>query len=348
VNKHDFPNPAFFTSMCAAFERAASALGAVRRFYRIGGRTLELLFAGPALVPYLTPALEHLALPLSGPRPDLVLHVWDSASTGVPVPACSWRFAETGQRNGIIQSQAPGLQAFLSHQGGLSLINYGTNSAIYWVRSGGELPDHECAAPFRPLLHVWLRQYGLHLVHSAAVGNTNGGVLLAAKGGAGKSTTSLLCLTAGLSFAGDDFCLVAPGGDPRAHALYSSAKLDVRTAANLPDLARCTSAFRDGEKKILFLSSCFSDQLVRDLPLRGLLVPVITGRLQTRITPVPPARALLATAPSSLFLLPGADGCDLAAMTSLVRSLPCFRLELGYELDKIPEAIAGFLERVRR
>src|SRR5262249_28392510 len=59
--------------------------GSVDRHYRIGGETVCLRFAGAGLIASTCPALEHLTTsPV--PRPDLTICLWDSATTGRPLP----------------------------------------------------------------------------------------------------------------------------------------------------------------------------------------------------------------------------------------------------------------------
>ncbi len=338
---------AFFKSMRDCFDRAAERAGVVRRFYTIGDRTLEVCFAGPVLVPFLTPALAHLALPHPPRRPDLVVSVWDSESTLVQVPSCPLDLRACGHRNGVMMLGAPDPYIFLSNQGILSTISLADSRACYWVRDPRLLPAHELAAPFRSLLHVWLRTLGIHLLHAGAVGTGAGGLLLSGKGGTGKSSTALLCLGAGMDYAGDDFCPVASGEQPHALGLYGTAKVDRGMATKLPFLAaEDNTDLRDGDKRVLFLQSCFPQRITRILPLRALLVPTITGRPETRVQPIPAGKALRAAAPSTLFLLPGSEPEDFFALAELVRVLPCFELQLGSKLETIPEVLQLFVEQV--
>src|SRR5205807_9852223 len=102
------------------------------------------------------------------------------------------------------------------------------------------------AVPLRPLLGWVLASPGRHLVHAGAVGSEGQGVLLAGSGGAGKSTTAVACVEAGMSYVGDDYVLLSTGEPPAAHAIYGTAKLDRRSLATLPDLASGAD-FRDGD-----------------------------------------------------------------------------------------------------
>src|SRR5690349_25068773 len=69
-----------------AFAEAAGQVGAaVDRDYRIGQSIVRLRFAGTSLMPRITRAFAHLAYGGST-EPDLLIRIWDSRSTGRPLP----------------------------------------------------------------------------------------------------------------------------------------------------------------------------------------------------------------------------------------------------------------------
>jgi hypothetical protein len=76
--------------------------------------------------------------------------------------------------------------------------------------------------------------------------------------------------------------------------------------------------------------------------LRAIVVPAITGDAAATTEPIPPAVALRAAAPSTLFQLPGSGGETLARVAALVRRFPCYRLRLGVRAD-VPRALEALL-----
>lgn len=86
---------AFFDTVLALAKEAEAKAGTETHDLLIAGNRIRLCFAGPALAPLLLPAISHLVVPASDAAPDLTLHVWDSASTGVdicPPPVAQHRF----------------------------------------------------------------------------------------------------------------------------------------------------------------------------------------------------------------------------------------------------------------
>ena len=176
------------------------------------------------------------------------------------------------------------------------------------------------------------------------MGDAAGGVLLTAKGGSGKSTTTMLCAKAGMQFAGDDYCLV----DPQTgylHSLYNSSKLkSTEDLARLPDvtgLSRNPDSFENGGsgKAIYFLSEVWMDRLASGFPLRAILIPSVTGSVDSRLERCSPGDALLAMMPSTVAQLPAADKSDCERLAAFIEKLPAYYLYLGTDVDQIPPLV---------
>ena len=179
---------------------------------------------------------------------------------------------------------------------------------------------------------------GLALAHAGVVGTAGGGVLLAGRGGAGKSTTAMVCVDAGWDYVSDDYCVLDASGQPTAHALYGTAKLSPAALARLPRLEGVARDQRHDGKIVLDLGASLPAQLAGSLPLRAVVIPTVsgsTGRLH-RLSVAAGARAI---APSTLFQLPGARQSSLAAIAEILRRVPVFGLEVGPDFDAIPEAL---------
>jgi hypothetical protein len=343
----------FFETVHRAFQRAEQvAGGSLDRFYTIGGYVIQLRFAGPALVPRITPALEHLATEPTSPV--LTVCLWDSTSTRTNMPPPPWT-ADTYAAHGNVYSLDEGrvhyhddrIQMYFYMGDYVLMIDTKSALAIFWIRDARQLPYYESGAPLRTLLHWWLSNHGRQFVHAAAVGTAKGGVLLAGKGGSGKSTTALACLNSELLYVSDDYCLLATDPVPYVYSLYSSAKVDADNIHRLPHLAFAISnADRlDTEKALLFLHEHCPEKIETGFPIHALLLPRVTGRSETTLTPASPITGLKALAPSTLFQLPGAGHTAFQVMSKFVKQVPCYHLELGTDLAQIPEVILGLLSK---
>ncbi|MFN8513961.1 MAG: hypothetical protein U0232_14245 [Thermomicrobiales bacterium] len=349
------PEPlAYFSHLRERFGQVAAAVGgATERTYLVGGCGLRLRFAGPALVPLLTPALAPLACPPDAlpPGASLTVELWDSASTGSAPPPPGWSVADRQPRGEVRGYDAPDSRiraAYHDDHGAISLLDTATGTAIFYARDARGIAPYETASPLRVILHWWLAAHARRFIHGGAVGTSEGGVIVVGRGGSGKSTSCLACLAApesGLRYASDDYALLEEGPEPRVHSLYASAKLRTDQFWRVPRLADLATRpdGADDAKSILLLHNRFPERLIASFPLRAVLVPRIVGGSATRLRPTSPGIALTALAPSTIFQLAGADGAALRAMRGVVEQVPSYLLELGEETAQIPVLIAALL-----
>jgi hypothetical protein len=198
------------------------------------------------------------------------------------------------------------------------------------------------------ILHWWLRDTPLQPAHAAAVGNAEGGVLIAGPCGSGKSTTALSCLGSRLRYAGDDYTLLCAQPAPYVHLLYSTAKLELDGLARFPGLAAMVDN-RDRlerEKAMVYLHESQPESLIAGFPIRAVLVPEITGKPYTSVEPVPQSRAMLALAPTTTKHLPAARAKTVAKLAQLTKSVGCYRLLAGTDLTQIPEVLGELVEQL--
>jgi hypothetical protein len=234
------------------------------------------------------------------------------------------------------------------HASTLSMLDMEQNLGVYWVRDADYLTYTESGSPLLRIFHWWMRCHGSQLVHAGAVGTPEGGVLLVGKGGSGKSTTCLRCLDSALLYLGDDYCLISTDPFPYAHSLYNSGKVDAQDISRFTFLKSALSnADRlDREKALYFLSAHFSEKISNGFPLRAVLLPRVTGLPDTNIRKLSASASLLASAPSTIFQLPGAGQQAFKVLGDLVRQVPSYALEVGTDLSQIPHAILSLLSEV--
>jgi hypothetical protein len=194
-------------------------------------------------------------------------------------------------------------------------------------------------------------------VHGGAVGEDGSGVLLVGRGGSGKSTTSLLCLNAGMLYAGDDYCAVDCAVDRSGpfylHSLYNTAKLLPRDLDGFPELRPRiwnpqSLVENSSDKATFFLSDVAPGRMSSGFQLRALLIPRVTAQTGTCVTPCSPLEALAAMAPSTVAQLPNAGQPDMERMAAIAAGLPAFILHLGSDSAQIPDAVRNVLRSAPR
>jgi hypothetical protein len=335
----------FFNVCYERFKKAKDSVGESSHFYRIGGTTVRLLFAGNHMVPYLTPALEHLRIP-EVDTPDVTLCIWDSESTNTKMvpPPVKWDcFTDRGDIWGFNSRRIK--TAFHWIECSLNLMDLETCTGIYWVQTADTLPYWVHASPLRTLFHWWMEKNGCQLLHSAAVGTEQGAVLITGKGGIGKSTTALCCLQSGLYYLADDYVITRLEPEPLVYSLYSTAKLDADHVSNFPYLKRFVKNpdKLDQEKAVMFLYPHLKEQIVPEMPLKAILTPRVNSGDKTATSPVSRLTMERALSFTTMSQLPCVGRHTHDFVSELSAALPSYVLELGRDLQGIPSAISDFL-----
>lgn len=336
----------FFDSVYELYEKAEAAVGgSVDRFYCIGGYTIRLRFAGKELIPYMTPALGHLEIePVDNPA--LTVCLWDSNSTNTVMPPPPWQgynYLQRGEVCGFVNDRIH--TNFEWGSQGLSILDSHRDLGIYWLESSNQILYWETGSPLKTIFNIWMSQRGIQLVHAGAVGLPSGGVLLVGKGGSGKSTTALACLNSDLFYASDDYTLVTAQPTPTAFSIYSTGKKNADDLARLPFLGKAISNRErlETEKAVYFLNDYFPEKIISSFPLKALLIPRITGKPHTTLTPTSVTTGLAALVPSTMVQLSGAGKEACQIMMNVVKQLKCYYLELGTDMEEITQVILDFL-----
>ena len=347
--------------LLAQFESPASRPLLRRHAWRVGSSVIEQRHLGASLEDLFLPAWAHLTpVPAEGPAAvqmagdRLAVYCADVEATGIDPGPLPWRSGEAAQGGLVAGLGASDYRALWDPAGrALHLVDLRRKLAIYLVGSRRDFRSWERSIPIRHILHWWTRSRGGQLVHAAAVGTAGGGVLMVGASGAGKSTTTLACLSSGLRIAGDDFVLVESGVEPGEgnaiiYSISATAKLSRQALERLPALASrvANPQEQEPEKALFFLDRFQPSPLIGCMPLKGIVMLNRCARADTSCSPVSQATALQASAPNTLFLLPGERAQSFARLAALFRRYPCFRLDLGSDLRQIPERIGQLLAKL--
>ncbi|MGH7571508.1 MAG: hypothetical protein ACREMK_06660 [Gemmatimonadota bacterium] len=344
--------------MRTAFETASSADPrlTIRRRYRLAGCHVVLTIAGKALADRIARTLRHLEENDTATGPvDLHIDLWDGEETGVPSPVSylrdvfyrSWPFG----RNVLASSADEDRLGFQTREA-TTILDRRANRIVGFASSHHRLSLFELGKPLQPLLFAWFSARDLVPVHAGLVSRGGQGILLGGAGGSGKTTTSLLCARAEFAYLGDDYIVVPPanGSGHRGYSLYNSTWLEPEHVRRFPWLEdRVVRGTEHEDKWLVVLSGVEGLHMAPDAPLQALALPKVAGTAETRWSRASRAEALRRLAPSSILQLPFiVPGPAFERMTELVQSIPAYRLELGTDLERIPDRVAEILDDAGR
>lgn len=317
----------------------------------VAGQDVVLRFDSRSFRKTILPALAHLESRTPAADTAIVFDLCDSTGTGqVPpqLPFGAGDYHRYGQRA-------------IAHEGSLSLMHApgagllfaydrAARHGIFWTVDAARLSIYEQAAPLQTLFHWALAEYGWQIVHAAAVGTAQGGVLLIGNTGAGKSTTALSCLARpDIQYLCDDKCLVRLDPEPQAFALFSSGKLKADMLVRLPHFQAMLAGWDDHRragKGLVFLHPAYAAHMVKSFPIKALVIPSVTNRREAALHATAAGSAFRLLGPSTVIWLPGAEADNYRFTAELVRRLPCQRLDLALEPQQNADTLRELLNRL--
>jgi hypothetical protein len=296
---------------------------------RVAHVRLTLRVAGSALAERLFAPFEHLREDgRDGVASDISLDAWDSQETGVTAAAgypYEWRVPQAPARTLRCVDGVDGLKRL------------------------------DLARPFQWTLIPLLAEFGLWGLHAAAIApkDQRSGLLLVGPNGCGKSTSCMSALLAGWQMVGEDCLLLQRTEDGfTTHSLYRSFCLTEQSYRLLPTLP-APRQWPAGEppstKAVVIVPGSAEGGLMRrSLPVVTLVFPVIDGQASSSrwssISPMDARRRLMPGLRLMRQLEPEHRRAHFNACAPLADALPAVRLDLGTDVQAVPQALSGLLE----
>lgn len=330
--------------------RAARPDEEVDQWYCIAGHAMRLRVIGRGLARELGRGLAHLATDRPADATDrLTVDVWSVEETGigglVPAP-------------GDDVPPARGIEAAVTlvSGGGRHLRHVTADSVLWldrqvnhvagWFTGSDRLTSYERGRPLQPVLRQWGLDSGLHLTHAGMVEWSDRGVLFGGPSGSGKSTSALACFLGGFNYLSDD-CLLLTEEDNAfvGSSLYNSVHLHAEHLVRFPSLRSHAVLPRlpVDEKAVAFLRETGRGGVATEATIDAVVLPRVSAGMST-VARLSPGRALVALAPSSLFMGLGDWQASLDRLGRLVSSVPTWSLALGEDVDAVPDLVRTLLK----
>jgi hypothetical protein len=332
------------TGLIEGFERAAS--GGYREFnLQVAGFPVRIRVVGNAWAEIVAASMGHLRSEPVPREPALTVDVWDTEETGTLAPELAE--PDPSVPPILMKSSEDGQFVGEERHHGMVWLDRVHDRILGFARGVSSLNLDERARPFHKLLSAWLEDRGVQFVHSGLIAHAGKGILFVGNGGAGKSTSSISCLQAGMGYLGDDFIgLGIEDGRFVGHGLYASCLLNVHHIKRFPDLQPLAHAPNYGyeEKFVLYLTEAFPRCLRQLTGIDALMLPRVVDAEITTFRPATKSATLMAIAPTSVMLLPRPNRAAFERLTQLVQDTPSYWLELGRRVDLIPAAVQALAE----
>ena len=194
------------------------------------------------------------------------------------------------------------------------------------------------------LVSQWAGTAGLLPVHGAAVGVGGRGVLLAARGGGGKSTLAASCLLSGMDYVADDYVLVSAKGPPRAMPISSALKMNPDMKEQLGLTLPVIWKYDGQDGKLVLDASSFP--ICQSMDVRAVVFLSRWDRERAEISRFSghPAFRL---AQSALRLDGVFDPLMANAVVPRLSGLPAYEMRLGADLRQNADVLRTWIERMK-
>jgi hypothetical protein len=296
----------------------------------------RIYLSSQALWDLIHPALSWQAQS-SGPEPDVEIFALEGVGT-IHSPWMLEDFLDGSRIKGLENGNVLG--TFELESTTLNLYDSSTRKGLFWVQSANDVPDWEFGAPLRRIFEWALLERGFQVIHSAGVGKGLNGVLLSGSGGAGKSTTTAMCLGRDFKTTGDDYCAISVSGPHKVFGLYGLLKL-VPGAVGTEDLQDLTWLKRRIDGKVHYK---IEQKMVKFLEINAIVFPKVTDRPK-QLSPIPPKDAFLRLLSSTLNQSTNPQVQLFEALGALSRSVPAFELEVGSDFDPLNRNLSALCAR---
>jgi len=339
----------FEQAVAATFQIFDQTTDVISRDVLLAGIKVRLKFSGSSLPPYILPAIEQITADFSGLPTACTIFVWDSFTTGIDLPRAPVKLTEikfNGEITGFNNQRFKAV--YLAPARMLCLLDLETNVGIVCMADVRILPGFEMACPLRCVFNGILKHHKISMVHTAAVGNADGAVLIAGHGGAGKSSTALRCLIGGLNYFGDDVCAISIiEQKPVVFSVYSSGKIHTKDLGKFANIKGTPINKKDigYEKEIFFLGGAYKNYLPLHSNIKAVLIPD-QSKGEIGFSPVSPDSVLSVIWLSTAMLLPDTGSENFLRVASILQKVPFYRFHLGDRPEEIPGAVNQVIKSI--
>jgi hypothetical protein len=313
---------------------------------KVANLVIRLRFAGDAMLSYIFPAFKHISVSDESLIPDYTINIWDSLSSKVDFPKIPCPIEDIEIRGELKGFNSDEFESCYSAQSQmLSTMYHPSKVGNVCLTGDVKIPAFEVASPLRAIMHWILRKNNMVLLHAASIGTSMGSVLIAGRGGAGKSSTAFRCLIAGMNYFGDDICgLSVQKGEPTINSLYCSGKVLNSEYLKFPELIRYMFKHNEADynKEVYLLNDLISKSPLNH-SLTAIIIPYQNNSLSIGFEKISFAKALSIICSSSKFLLPAAGDEILRLFSTVIKIIPCYQFNLGNNPKKIPEKITKLI-----
>ena len=184
-----------------------------------------------------------------------------------------------------------------------------------------------------------LKRRGWYSLHAAAFSENGKAILIPGTSGAGKSTLSIALLRAKFDYLTDDMVFLGRGPQGlTARGLVEDVDVSDQTIRFFPELDFMLNSTKAAgfTKKQVRADDVYGTKVAAEARPAMIVLPHISGKPKSSITPIESHEALLEIVPNMLLTEQRACQAHVRVFAELVKQTACYRLETGQDFGHIP------------
>ena len=192
-----------------------------------------------------------------------------------------------------------------------------------------------------------LKRRGLYSLHAGSFSAEGKCLLIPGTSGVGKSTLTVASLRANFDYMSDDMVFLVDRPDGiRILAFPEAVDVSDQTASFFPELSfLLSSPKRPGwRKRQIHPIQVYGAKVATEARPAAIVIPRIAKAETSVVSRMDPDEALLEMVPNVLLTEANSCRAHLDALSKLVTSTPCYRLETGRDFDRLSVRFRELLE----
>jgi len=192
-----------------------------------------------------------------------------------------------------------------------------------------------------------LKRRGLYSLHAGGLSANGKCILIPGTSGAGKSTLTVASLRAHFDYMSDDMVFLVDRPDGfRVLAFPEAVDVSDQTAGFFPELSFLLRApkRRGWRKQQIHPTQVYGAKVAPEARTAAVVIPRISKAETSVVSRMDPDEALLEMVPNVLLTEANSCRAHLDALSELVTSTPCYRLETGRDFDRVSHQFRELLE----
>lgn len=267
-------------------------------------------------------------------KPDAVFYYWSDDCI---------EYVGVENHSKMLRSKEGNSHIFYDSYQGLTGVNYTSMSFYRCLPTQHAQTNFSFAHVVYDLFYLWARTTNLFLIHAAAIGENGKGILIAGRGGSGKSTLSIGCMLAGMDFVADDYTLISEFGSVTAFPLYTSVMLnpDMAEAYQLRLPINYINDRRGGRLGFDASSQSFCPQL----PICAIMSTTFDASHKPSISESLPGKAITRIVHSTIMQVGAVrDPEPVRAMSQRLMGIPSYEMHLSTDLQENVRTLREFIK----